>query len=810
MNRHTMRLLEFERIRRSVCDHALTEEASATIARQRILTDPDEVDALKRDVTLLKTCLLSTIRTPATSFPSIDAAVDRVRKEGVVLEPEQLAAIAVFAADTLSVVEYLRAAASETGATDRVARLIGDPPNVGRVSAHLLKYVDPDGSIREREIPALRAARDAIARAQQELQKSAHTLANRDDLRRYWSTDVATQRNGRTVLPLKADHRGKVRGIVHEVSSTGATVFIEPDELVVRNNAVVEAESHYRNELLRVLRELSSFCRENHDDIAHCREFMVRLDLVVARARYSASTDSVAAAASSSVRLVAARHPLLGDAAVPIGVDIVEPTRVLIVTGPNTGGKTVSLKTIGLFALMNQFGLHVPASEGTELPVFSAVYADIGDEQSIEQNLSTFSGHMRNIGRLLHQVDERSLVLLDELGSGTDPEEGGALAMAIIDELLKRRPITVVTTHHGRLKHYGFTHDDAANASVEFDAQSLRPTYRIIPGVPGSSHAIEVAAQMGLLRGVTSDARRYLSGEEYDTAAIIRRLTTREQELHGERREIERATAELDRERERLRARDDELGNRERALRDARLRDLDEWAAKTRSRLENLVRELREGELTRDKTQSVKAFIAELSDHIDQEREANRQAPVEVADKARSRAKSHGRSPATHRGDDAVPDAIAVGRSVRVRSSGQKGIVQRKGKKESWVVQIGTVRLPVAEDDLELLAERSGPERPFTAGAYTVSGGLPSRHAVLELDVRGFRLDDAIRAVDDQIDAALVSGLREFGIIHGMGEGILQSGIRSHLGDHHHVSSYDYARPEDGGFGKTQVTLRRS
>ncbi|TVQ24960.1 MAG: endonuclease MutS2, partial [Spirochaetaceae bacterium] len=733
------------------------------------------------------------------SFPSIDAAVDRVRKEGVVLDPDQLAAIAVFAADTLSVVDYLRAAAGETGAVDRVTRLIGDPPNVGRVSAHLLRFVDPDGSIRERDIPALKNARDAIARAQQDLQKSAHALANRDDLRRYWSTDVATQRNGRTVLPLKADHRGKVRGIVHEVSSTGATVFIEPDELVARNNAVVEAENHYRNELLRVLRELSAFCREHHADIAHCRDFMVRLDLVVARARYSAATDSVAATESRSVRLVAARHPLLGGAAVPIGVEIAEPTRVLIVTGPNTGGKTVSLKTIGLFALMNQFGLHVPASEGTELPVFSAVYADIGDEQSIEQNLSTFSGHMRNIGRLLHQVDERSLVLLDELGSGTDPEEGGALAMAIIDELLKRRPITVVTTHHGRLKHYGFTHDDAANASVEFDPQSLRPTYRIIPGVPGSSHAIDVAAQMGLLRSVTADARRYLTGEEYDTGTIIRRLTTREQELHGERQQIERVTEDLERERERLHAREGELDRRERALRSARLHDLDEWAAETRSKLENLVRELREGELTREKTQSVKAFIAELSDRIDQERASNRHAPAAETPTLR---------PTQGRQDGPPHDAIGVGTPVRVRSSGQKGIVQRKGKKGSWVVQVGTLRLPVAEDDLELLAERSGPERPYAA-TYAVSGGVSSRHAVLELDVRGYRLDDAIRAVDDQIDAALVSGLHEFGIIHGMGEGILQSGIRAHLGDHHHVSAYDYARPEDGGFGKTHVSLRR-
>jgi len=465
---------------------------------------------------------------------------------------------------------------------------------------------------------------------------------------------------------------------------------------------------------------------------------------------------------------------------------------VLIITGPNTGGKTVSLKTVGLLALMNQFGLAVPASPGSELPIFGGVYADIGDEQSIEQNLSTFSGHMRNIARILNHADERSLVLLDELGSGTDPEEGGALAMSILDELLERAPYTVVTTHHGRLKHYGFTHDQAANASVEFDPENLRPTYHIIPGVPGSSHAVEVAAQMGILRSVTARARDYLTGEEYDTGRIIRRLTDREQELHQESQLVDEREREIERERKRLRAREEEIDRREADVRSGRLRDLDSWAAETRSRLENLVREVREGELTREKTQAVKRFIADLDDQIEDEREGL--ARLDEASSGRGEPVAGVPGGGARDGQSLEPGA-----AVRVRSSGKEGTIQRRGKGSSWIVQVGTVRLPVEEADLEPIGRRE----QVASVSYASGGAKPD----LELDLRGYRLEDALDAVERQVDQALLSGMTDFGIVHGMGEGVLQQGVRDVLRRHPHVVSYEYARPEEGGYGKTNVHL---
>lgn len=749
-------------------------------------------------VEVLKSCLATTVDFPDLSFPAVTAILDRVAKEGTVLEPPEIARIALFASSSHALHRYLRAAADAAGTATRLASFIGDHPPVRPIYERLFRYVDPDGSVREREIPQLRAIRGEILRAQQDLQKSAVSLAQRDDVKRLLSTSVPTQRDGRTVLALKADHRGKLHGIVHEVSGSGATVFVEPEDLVARNNAVVEAENRYRNELLRIMRDLSSFCRGAIGTLRDTRALAVDVDLVLCRARFA--RDYGCERANPGVErllLRGARHPLLGDAAVPINVDMPDGKRVLIVTGPNTGGKTVTLKTIGLLALMNQFGLEIPAGPGSEVPVFTGVFADIGDEQSIEQNLSTFSGHMRNIARILNHADDTSLVLLDELGSGTDPEEGGALAMAILDELLARRPFTVVTTHHGRLKHYGFTHPQALNASVEFDSDSLRPTYHIIPGVPGSSHAVEIASQMGILRSVTSQAKAYLAGEEYDTGRIIRRLTDREQELHRQEQEIRRRERVIDQEARGFAARAQDLERREQEVRSGRLRELEQWASEARSRLENLVREIREGELTKEKTQAVKAFIAEIGDDLARERDSAAMPARSVA--GRDRPSAEAPDPAATPGDSRPSEGVAV----RLRSSGKEGVVQRRGKGTTWIVQLGPVRLPVEEHDLVPIRLREEDPSVSYAGA-SAGDHAPS----LELDLRGYRLDDALAAVERQIDRALLSGLRDFGIVHGMGEGVLQQGVRELLREHPHVAAFEYARPEEGGFGKTDVHLR--
>jgi DNA mismatch repair protein MutS2 len=787
VNRHALRVLEFEKIRTQLRQHCLTAEADEALHKERVRQDPAEIDELISLSTALRRCLQSTVKFPMLSFPPLEDLLVTLEKDGSVLEPPELAAIASYARSAALLRDYLVQTVAETG-DGTIGPLVDQVPDLKPVAEHVAKFVDADGTVREREIPELKRIRAQINRAQQELSREAQGLLGRDDLRRYWNASVPTQREGRTVLALKADHRGKVTGIVHEVSSTGATIFIEPDSLVQRNNGVTEANNRYHMELLRILRELSRYCRDHHGELVQCVLSVTEIDKVYARARYAIANNCTAVRRSDgTVTLRAARHPLLGESAVPISLEFPAGKRLMVVTGPNTGGKTVGLKTVGLLALMNQFGMEVPVAPDSELPVFNGIFADIGDEQSIEQSLSTFSGHMRNIGRILNSADENSLVLLDELGSGTDPEEGGALAMAILDELLARGPHTIVTTHHGALKHYGFTQPAATNASVEFDQKSLRPTFRIIPGVPGSSHAIEVAAHMGILRKVTGAAKTYLKGEEYDTGRIIRTLTDREQELHRERETLQAGMQTLQSERDEIQSQRDELAGKENELRRGKLRELESWSAGARSQLENLVRELREGELTREKMLRVKEFIAETGDQLAAERAATSPdtAPVRLS-----------REP----GETPMDIPLSAGIAVRLRSSGKKGIVQRRAKGSQWQVQLGALRLSVDESDLV-------PIRESTILTPSVAVAGAGKGPSFELDLRGKRLEEALDEVERQIDQALLTGMQRFGIIHGTGEGVLQKGVRDLLRRHPHVGGYSYARPEEGGYGKINVDL---
>lgn len=787
MNDHAIGVLEFELVRSRVIDHALTSEGEQVVSREGFLHTPGEISRYHRISHLIRRCRRLTIPEPAFSFPPVSDTLGRVATEGVVLEPEELASLRTYLRSAMLAKRYFTGCLTEIEEPgDELQRLIEPIVELPKLIAAISRVIDDDGAIKEREIPELREIRSQITRAEQDLARTAKQILNRDDTRRYWNSTVPTQREGRLVLALKSEHKGKVRGIVHEVSATGATVFLEPDSVVELNNRIAEAHNRYHAQLLKLLRELSAQCRAGLPDARATLTAVTELDRFVMRARYAdrieAETPSVGGKRFS---LHQARHPLL-DTPVPIELVFPPGTRLLIITGPNTGGKTVSLKTAGLLALMNQFGLELPASPETQMPVFDDVFADIGDEQSIQQNLSTFSGHMRNIAAIVRGAGKRSLVLLDELGSGTDPQEGGALARAILDELVDRRPFTVVTTHHGVLKHYGYTRQTAGNASVEFDPQSLRPTYRILPGVPGASHAIEIAGGQGLPEPIITAAGDYLDGEEQDVAAIIRRLTAGEQELRERSAVVEQSAAKIEAQEQELSRTRERLAQQEQALREGKLRDLDTFAAEARRQLENLVRKLREGEVTRVETQEVKRFIAEMDHFVEEGRSQTAQAR---------------RPPPTEPGStEAQP--LSVGCRVEIRSSGKTGTIARAGKPGTWFVQVGALRLPVDSTDLRRLPETDEPPTPRVE--YAAGGGAP---AGLEIDVRGRRLQEAIDEVERQIDAALLTGIARFGVIHGTGEGVLQRGIRELLASNPHVSDFSYALPEQGGFGKTIVVL---
>ncbi|MBL8968270.1 MAG: endonuclease MutS2, partial [Spirochaetaceae bacterium] len=619
------------------------------------------------------------------------------------------------------------------------------------------RIVNKDGTLRD--LPELREARDRIARAHRDISAITDSYFKNPEVRAMLQSDAPTIRDGRTVLAIRANFRGRVKGIVHEVSSSGQTVFVEPEDLVQKNNELVQEEARYRQELQRVLREATERLGGQHPALRDARRVMAGLDGIYARARHARLGGLVLARdLASGFTIRKARHPLLGRRAVPIDVELPEGTGTLIVTGPNTGGKTVTLKTIGLLALMNQFGLGVPAASESGFSVFDAVYADIGDEQSIDQSLSTFSGHMRVIGRVADEAGPRSLVLLDELGSGTDPEEGCAVAMGLLDWFIERGSLIVLTTHHGILKNYGYTRPGCLNASMDFDAASLQPTYRVLMGVPGESRALEVASQHGLRPEIIAGARRYLDEERADVSELIKGLTEKHrklEDLETERRARLRDAREEQRKADLARLK---LRQRELELREQGVGELRRLLGESRKTLENLVREIREGEgaLGADKTRAVKDFLAGLAAAVEGEGQrlegarldaaAEAAVAAELAREKAALAEIEAAAASGAKGRVAkrpAPLSFAEGADVVVLPGRKRGKVLRKAKKGYWLVETESLRLTLPEASLELVPE-AAQARPTVAVELAPRGEGGRTTASFELDLRGLRLAAAL------------------------------------------------------------------
>ncbi len=803
MNAHALERLEFNRVREKVVAWCRSESGNSRLSGENPSSDPRVVNRLQDDVAAFRQALEEEDLPGEAVFPGIGETLQRVAKEGAVLEAIELTQLARFARASGRLQRFLMKRLPAGRLREQSAAL----PDLAPFHKEIGRYIDVRGELLERHIPELKRLSAAIRSAQSSVERVAGEYMQRRGSD-YWNVDHPVVREGRIVLPLKARYQSRVEGVVHEHSQTGQTVFVEPAELLRANNELRGAQDRYRQEVFRILKELSTLARRYRSELADAEEIITDLDTVYARTRYSQAMDGVRPESSQGdVRLPQIRHPLIGPDVVPIDVRMVEDTRHLIVTGPNTGGKTVALKTIGLAAYMYQFGLQIPALPGAVLPVFDDVFADIGDEQSLEQSLSTFSGHMRQISLILTEASAESLVLLDELGAGTDPAEGGALAMAILDELRDRACHSVVTTHHGALKSYGYTHEQLRNASVEFNVESLSPTYRLLTGVPGSSHGITIAQRNGIPDGVIERASEYAEEGRGDTARIIERLGDEEKRIQQEAEDLGRRRRAVERKEEELSRRSGELTEQERRLREQELGEFQRFAAEARSRLENLVRELREGEITREKTKKVRQFAEELEQAA--RREDHRIEDLgQVASDVEPKASQPGESSSVPIRDElhrAHPGSYEAGMEVLLKSTRRRAVLQRRAKRGQWVVATDSVKLTVTEEEIEPVAGRSTMAEP-TVHIEQVPGGPP---AAYELDVRGKSLAEALSVVDGQIDRAVMNGLQRFSIIHGKGTGVLQRGVREHLESSPIVNSISYAKPEEGGYGKTIVELAR-
>lgn len=853
-NEHSLGLLDFFRIRDRVADYCLSQEGGDLVRASLPTDDATALERFKAEIGAIAG-FFDANELPSFSFPRIEDALKRLGVASMTLELDELFAIGLWAKDfdrlaalfsriafgggkeakgrdPVALADYDAAAMAARWAENSSLLVLKSCPKLQHVCKIVFDVLTQDGELRD--LPEIKRIKDGISRANRDLLTIADSYRGDPELKAALQSGEPTVRDGRTVLAVRANFRGRVKGIVHEVSATGQTVFIEPTALVEKNNELVQLEAALRAEIFRILKETSEALRGAAPSLRGARTALAELDQRLARAlQFRREELAMPESANSGYTIWRARHPLLGKKAVPIDVDVPEETRTLIVTGPNTGGKTVTLKTIGLFALMHQFGLGLPAAQGTKLPVFDAVLADIGDEQSIDQSLSTFSGHMKVIAEVARSVSPRSLVLLDELGAGTDPEEGCAIAMGLLDHFIEKGCLTMVTTHHGILKNYGYTRPGCLNASMEFDPARLAPTYRIVMGIPGESRALEIASQTGLDAGIVAKARGYLSDERTDIGELIRGLTEKHRELESlEREQKKRLKSVTERQRKAdlaaLRVRQRELELRRHGLADIR-----GLLTESRKTLENLVRELRESGASTDKTKDVKAFLAEFAESVDkqygllerEEREAAEAAREEAAadalwadgaeplsgraGKRPGQGKGAGAAGAKGRTPAAVPQRLilAEGAEVLYGPFRRRARVIRQASAGKWVIEIGSLKLTVAEGDLAA-AEESAAERPAYDVELAPRGAEGSARASFELNLRGFRLAEALEAVERQIDAASLQGLNLFSIIHGTGEGVLGKGIHDYLRSNGAVEDYHFARPEEGGYGKTIVRLK--
>ncbi len=656
--------------------------------------------------------------------------------------------------------------------------------------------IDENGDVRDDASPKLRQLRRDIALAHDRLLEKLRRIINDPHMQRWLQEPIITQRGDRYVIPVKVEHKGRVRGVVHDQSASGATVFIEPLETLDLNNQWRELQIAEQHEVERILRELSALVAENGDELIWSVDALADLDVAFAKAEYADRLRAIEPDLSDPatppddrplVELRQARHPLLDpDMVVPIDVWLGPDFRILVITGPNTGGKTVTLKTVGLLTLMTMCGLHIPAAEGSRIALFDNVFADIGDEQSIEQSLSTFSSHMTNITRILRQATSSSLVLLDEVGAGTDPVEGAALAQALLMHLLERGIWAVVATHYSELKVWAHSTPGVQNASVEFDLETLRPTYHLRIGLPGQSNAIAIAQRLGLDPAIIEQARALLSSHDIELEALLadikasrdtaeaeaERIRHEREALERTRRDLERRLAELEHERIQLLNQAREEARRELEAVRAHIRDVMKRLARYATYQEEL-----------------RAIRNEI-DRIEKEELAPLKAPP---------------LPDETPDDEPIPDRpIQVGDTVWVPALGRTGevIALDAGQAE---VAAGAFRLRVNVDDLQLR-----PQKRATASAMPLPAPPPPRRVAetpLELDLRGMTVDDMLPVLDKYLDDAYLAGVPSVRIIHGKGTGALRRAVREQLRNHPLVATFRPGDATEGGDGVTVVQL---
>jgi len=840
----TLEQIDYYTIRDAIAGCAISEEGKNYLLRREPYHDAEKIEHLKNASREWERYMSRTTALPFHAWEPVYPLIPIIHAAGSSLTLQQLYALGQFCNAVKQVADSvkLKAGELEFKILPEETEKLADLSDASRI---IFRILTPDGELRD--LPEIIAIRKQIADLNQKIKMIMHRYCTDNKLSDILESNVPVLKNGRQVLAVRAGQQNRIKGLVHEVSVSGKTIYVEPEDSVYATNELIEKEYELQEEIKKILIKTT---QELQPSIPAFREnipLMNFFDATWAAAKWGKENECVYALSCVSSDeenpentepplLLNARHPLLGSRCVPITIRFMDGKRVLIITGPNTGGKTVSLKTFALLSMLNQSGFPVPAGEGTRLPVFENIYADIGDEQSLDQSLSTFSGHMKNIAKAVKKAGPASLVLLDELGSGTDPQEGTALSMSVLDHLIEKQAFVLVTTHMGILKNYGYTNPHCINASVEFNTDTLAPSYHLMMGVPGESHALDIAEKSGLPHFIVKNAKHYIATEQTDVSALIKGLSKKHSELDKLRNATEKENRVLEEKELKLSEKEVQLRRKEHELKNNKTRELDEFMRQSRRELENLVRQIREGEITRDKTVSVKQYIADLEangikleEELEAEEEKIREAEIQIQKTSEKIRTSHKKTKKKMKLSEAlkyaesapVPDeksnrvknslkeeaplTFAPGVEVEVGSMKNRGTLVEKDKKGNWIVQFGSVRMTAKEKDISLI---KGPAKTATVSVVVEKAESFNEYPQFELRLLGMYADEAIRALEHQLDLCAIHNFPRFSIVHGKGNGVLQQTVHDYLSHYHGVKEFSFAPPEDGGFGKTYVVLR--
>lgn len=646
--------------------------------------------------------------------------------------------------------------------------------------------IDDNGGVLDSASPMLRTIRQQLRSQESRVREKLESLVRGKNASKMLSDAIVTIRNDRFVIPVKQEYRSHYGGIIHDQSSSGQTLFIEPDAVVQANNEVRRLKMKEKEEIDRILQMLSAQVQEVAHDIFVMVEVLGEIDMIFAKAKYGSANKCSKPAMNTEgyINLKKARHPLIPkDEVVANDIEFGREITAIVITGPNTGGKTVTLKTVGLCTLMAQSGLPVPALDGSELAVFDQIFADIGDEQSIEQSLSTFSSHMVNIVDILTKFDENSLVIFDELGAGTDPQEGAALAISLLDEVHGRGARVIATTHYPELKAYGYNRPGVANASVEFNVETLSPTYRLLIGVPGRSNAFEISKRLGLPEHIITHAQSFTGTDSRQVDSMIA-------SLEKSRRESERDAE-----------RSSEVLKESEKIKELLAAELKQYEQK-REQLEEKARE-KARKIVEGARSEADAVISEL-----RKMQLNQQGSIKEHQLIDAKKRLEGAAPENRILKRAAKDKerevkLKVNDEVKVISFGQKGTLVEKVSDKEWIVQIGILKMKLPESDLSY----TKPEKEKETRTMATLKDRDS-YVKLELDLRGERYEDALSRVEKYIDDALLSNYHQVSIIHGKGTGALRQGVQQYLKKHPRVKSYRFGEAGEGGSGVTVAELK--